>query len=602
MPRDISRQAQHLVELSTKHPHSRSFYNVSFSEPNRHMIYVSQLVKPGPSQQNIVFKLPAWRPGRYTIQNYAAQVSQVSAINEKGELPCHKTDKQTWEVETEASEWVCLSYQFFAPSPVDAGNCYLGADEIFLNHSNMLMSVEDFRFEPAILQLEPPKDWQVATDLASLEGVLHHYVAGSYDELIDSPVMLAPQIKHIQFQTHDTGFHCYVQSEHLFEETGLDEEAISGDIINIIREQMSMMKDNPLKRDYAFMYHFLLFRFYHGVEHAYTSSIVLGPASELKQKYDEFLSITSHEFFHLWCVKRIVPDVFAPYDYSREAYTTLLYIFEGFTSYYGDLVLLRSGLWSIETYLDHLGKAINYVQHNYGRKVQTLGDSSYNAWLTGYRRGADLNSINFYVKGELVGLCLDFELRQRTAHAVTLDHVMRELNVRFAQNNKGFSEAEFEALVDELSGSSFKSFFDYYIRSTGEIPYNEILSHAGLNLQVAPDSACPSSIGAVMDNTNTEWPTIKFAIPDSAAFQAGLDQNDMLVAIDQWQLQNKTLPDILSKYKAGQSVEVSYIRGSELYRTSLTLEENLTYKVIPIPEQTAGQQEFWSKWTRSSHL
>jgi predicted metalloprotease with PDZ domain len=392
-----------------------------------------------------------------------------------------------------------------------------------------------------------------------------------------------------------------VQSEHLFEETGLDEEAISGDIIKIIREQMSMMEDNPLKRDYAFMYHFLPHRFYHGVEHAYTSSIVLGPASELKQKYDEFLSITSHEFFHLWCVKRIVPDVFAPYDYSREAYTTLLYIFEGFTSYYGDLCLVRSGLWPKKTYLDHLGKAINYVQHNYGRKVQTLGDSSYNAWLTGYRRGADLNSINFYVKGELVGLSLDFELRRRTAHAVTLDHVMRELNVRFAQKNKGFSEAEFETLVDELSDSSFKPFFDHYIRSTDEIPYTEILGLAGLTLQVAPDSACPSSIGAVMDNTATLWPTIKFAVPDSAAFKAGLDQNDTLVAIDQWQLQNKSLTDVLSKFKAGQSVEVSYIRGSELCRTCLILEENLTYKVIPMPEQTADQQEFWSKWTRSSY-
>lgn len=597
---DASLSQKDLTHCLSKRPSFNQAYSIHFSEPNRHMIYVTQRVKNLDKTETISFKLPAWRPGRYTIQNYAAMVSKFQALSNSGELQFHKFDKQTWVVQTQSQEWITIAYQFFAPGPVDAGNCYLAEEEIFLNNSNMLMQVESLRTQPALLQLHPPQNWQTAVDLEPLENDSHTYRADSYDELIDSPVLITPNLKHIQFETQSTSFDIYAQSEALYHETGFEDEKIIKDLSKIIDEQCALMQDNPLARNYAFMYHFLPYRFYHGVEHAYTCSIVLGPASDLKEKYNDFLGISSHEFFHLWCVKRIMPDAFAPYDYSREAYTTLLYIFEGFTSYYGDLTLFRCGLWSAETYLESLGKAISYVQNNYGRTVQTLADSSFNAWLTGYRRGADLNSINFYVKGLLVGLCLDFELRHRTGNKVTLDHIMRELNDRYAKQNKGFNEQAFEALVEELSGSSFKEFFDNFVRSTNEIPYNDFLCYCGLELETTPDKNTPS-LGVVMEPGESVFPTVKFPIPESPAFLAGLNTQDQLVAINEHSLQNEKLNDILKRFHAGETVEIAYFHGKQLRRATLTLEEKQTYQVKRLQNLTPEQEEFWLNWSKSAN-
>ncbi len=594
MPSEFSRENNPLKTLLLNHPKFHSGYAISFSEPNRHMAYVCQRVKNTAQAKTLAFQLPAWRPGRYTIQNYAAQVSGFEAFSDQESLSFQKTDKQTWVVDSSNAEWVNIVYRFFAPGPLDAGNCYVGYDEIFLTMSNMLMHEENVRFHPTLLHLEQPHDWQIATDLEQLDSE-NGFAAASYDDLIDSPIIMSPSVAHFDFEASNTRFHIYIQSKNTFQETSLSEAQIKTDLARIVDTQFKLMDDNPLERDYAFLYHFLPNRFYHGVEHKHACSIVLGPAKTLKEKYNDFLSISSHEFFHIWCVKRMLPDVFAPYNYSQEAYTTLLYIFEGFTSYYGDLSLWRSGLWSEKTYMEYLSKDITYVQNNYGRTVQTLADSSYNAWLTGYRRGADLNSINFYVKGLLVGLCLDFELRHRTQNRVSLDHVMRELNERYAKRNLGFNETQFESLVDELAGSSFKAFFDHYVRSTKEIPYNDILSYAGLKLEKTANTNLPS-IGAVMSAEEGPFPTLKFAIPDSAAFRAGLDQNDQLVAINDASLMNAKLNDVLSRHNAGETIQVSYIRQNALKKTELILEENYAYRVVKCPDQTDEQSLFFSEW------
>jgi len=568
-------------------------YKVRVLKENLHLIEVTINVFNSNGAASIDFKLPAWRPGRYSIQNYAALVQEFQAFSNVKDLHFQKHDKQTWRVDCEGEKMISVKYQFYAAGPVDAGNCYIGRDKLFLTGSNIFLYTDEFRFSPATLTLQLPPTWKIATQLTKTDDS-HVFYAPTYDDLVDEPILSSPTLVNYPVTVQGKTVNIFFDNPIAECDEKFSPQQIQSDLEKIVASQFALMQDEPFA-EYGFIYQILPTRFYHGVEHKNSCSIVLGPKHEMNMRYDEFLSITSHEFFHVWNVKRILPDVFVPYDYSKEAYTPSLYICEGFTSYYGDLMLCRSGLWSTSTYFSEISQAINTVQNTYGRKVQSLASSSFDAWLTGYRAGRVTNSINFYTKGQLVALLLDLEIRVRTDNQASLDDIMRALNENFAKQGKGFSHEEFMQLVDRIGNASFQTFFEHYVFGIEELPYENALNRVGLTL----DAQSIANLG-VRTEKHQHFQKIQTVIPESAAAIAGLDQGDILLAVNNLSLLDASLKDILKKFNAGETVTIFYVRNGKTEHARLTLQSQNRFKIQRVPQPTAEQIALYESWLKQT--
>ncbi|HEX6640262.1 MAG TPA: M61 family peptidase, partial [Thermoanaerobaculia bacterium] len=316
--------------------------------------------------------LPAWRPGRYLIQNYAANVREWSA----GEARIWKDGKTSWRVDARAGEEVVVRYRYYA-GVLDAGSSFLDDDEAYFNGANLFMLVEGLRSEEHLLTIAAPAHWRIETQLPREESGA--FLARDYDHLIDSPTIAAAAMTRHSFLESDARFHLVFRGD---EE--IDTEQFVEPIRAIVRSQAELFGGLPFA-EYRFLYH--LRDRWHGVEHEDSSSILLrrnallgaGPGDD---GFDHTLSITSHELFHAWNVKRMVPAKFAPYDYWRETPTRLLWAMEGLTSYYGELTLVRCGLWSVDRYLRHLAHEIQTLEALPARLHLSLAQASFDAWLS----------------------------------------------------------------------------------------------------------------------------------------------------------------------------------------------------------------------------
>lgn len=566
-------------------------YRIESLEPNLHTYLITITVQNPDAQPTIDFILPAWRPGRYQIQNYAANVQEFKAMSGNTRLTVEKIDKQTWRVFTSGKQKVSFQYKYYAGGQLDAGNSYVGRDEIYFNGSNLFVYTEATRFKPVRLYIDYPSGWKVATQLERTDNP-HIFTADTYDDLIDAPTLISPTM--VTYEVKVKGVTIYICFK---DKAGLggykfNEETIKSDIAAVVNTQFTLMQDLPFK-SYYFIYHILPIAFGHGVEHKNSTSIVLGPADKMNENYGRFISITSHEFFHVWNIKRIKPIEFMPYDYTKEGYTPMLYVSEGFTSYYGDLTLVRGKVWTAKSYINDIADGITNLQNTYGRKVQSLALSSFDAWLSGYGAGRANSTISFYSKGELVGMILDLELRHRTKNKFSLDDVMRLMNEDFAKKNQGFSAKTFQDIVERFAGGSMQSFFDNYINGTEELPFETALSYAGLDLQ---KTLSPQPYMGVSTSIENDFPVVKSVVPESPGASIGLDNGDMLIALNDIFLMKQSLSAILARFKPTDSVKVTIQRDGKLHEKNMRLEGNYIYSISKKKNPTRLQREIFESW------
>lgn len=566
-------------------------YRIESIEPNLHTYLITVTVQNPDAKPTIDFILPAWRPGRYQIQNYAANVQEFKAKSGDTALAFEKIDKQTWRVYTNGKTSVTVQYKYYAGGQLDAGNSYVGRDEIYFNGSNLFVYTQDTRFKPVRLYIDYPKGWKVATQLDRTDNP-HVFTAETYDDLIDAPTLISPTM--VTYEVKVKGATIYICFK---DKAGLggykfNEETIKADVTAIVDAQFTLMQDVPFK-SYYFIYHILPIPFGHGVEHKNSTSIVLGPADKMNENYGRFISITSHEFFHVWNIKRIKPKEFLPYDYTKEGYTPMLYVSEGFTSYYGDLTLVRGKIWTAKSYLDDIADGITNLQNTYGRKVQSLALSSFDAWLSGYGAGRANSTISFYSKGELVGMILDLELRHRTKNKHSLDDVMRYLNDNFAKQNRGFSAKDFQDVVERFAGISMQAFFDNYVNGTEELPFEAALGYAGLDLQ---KRLSPKPYTGISTGVENDFPVVKSVVPESPGASIGLDNGDMLIALNDHFLMKQSLSAALAQFKANDSVKVTLQRDGKLHEKTMRLEGNYIYSISKKKKTTRLQRDIFESW------
>lgn len=357
-------------------------YDVSWDTPSDHYFQVSIGIGNVVDQQ-VDVQMPAWRPGRYVMQNYSKYIVDFSAHSRDGaELPFEKVDKDTWRIAASGHDEIIVTYRNYA-NVLDAGESFLDSSEAYLNPISVLMNVVGRLNEPTGLTLQQPDGWRVATPL-EFNKPTGSYVAADYHELVDSPFLVSPDFDLLSFEMGDTTFEIAIQGDWDY-----DEDRLIADHRAIVAAQAEIMQDVPFDR-YLFMYHIPEKPMGHGVEHKNSTSIVLGPASALKFPaadepaggiYAVFLRVTSHELFHAWNVERIRPAAMYPTDYSREQYTTQMWIFEGITDYYADLALQRAGLTSEDSFLKGIANTIQTFDQDPGRKITSIAMSSFDSWV-----------------------------------------------------------------------------------------------------------------------------------------------------------------------------------------------------------------------------
>ncbi len=529
--------------------------------------------------------LPAWRPGRYLIQNYAANVREWSA----GEHRIWKDGKTSWRVDARAGDELVVRYRYYA-GVLDAGSSFLDEDEAYFNGSNLFMLVDGLRNEEHTLTIAAPAEWIIETQLARDDE--QTFRARDYDHLIDSPTICAAKMTRHSFSESGARIHLVFRGDE-----GIDTEQYIDPVRAITRSQAELFGGLPF-REYRFLYH--VRDRWHGVEHEESCSIIArrtallgaGPGDE---GYDHLLSITAHELFHVWNVKRILPAKFAPYDYWTESPTRLLWVMEGITSYYGELTLVRSGLWPVDRYLKHLQNEIQTLESLPARRHLSLSQASFDGWLSDPGQMHDHANawFSFYNKGEVVAALLDLTIGRASGGSKSLDDVVRLLWEEYGKTGRGLEEDAVEKAVARIADVG--DFFGRYVDDTEPLPYQDLFAAAGVVFESVACEPERASLGAKLKTTNGLL-AIDSVVRGGAGMEAGLLPGDELVAIDGTRTTNETtLNAALRGTRMGETAELLIARAGVMRTLSLPARPDPRPKITLRAE---GASELRRSWLR----
>ncbi|MCD6019773.1 MAG: hypothetical protein K0S53_2894 [Bacteroidetes bacterium] len=507
-------------------------YKLYLKSPQSHYIYVD-LTIDGISSSSIELQLPAWRPGRYELGNFAKNIKRLDAFDENDQpLKYSKSTKDLWIIETNGSTKIKVTYSYHT-TEINAGNCYADENQLYVNPVHLCMYVPDRMQEEHTVELDIPNDYKIATSLVKNGKVL---TAKNFDELADSPILASAglqsdfyEVKGIKFWLHFIG------------ECKPDFEKFKTDFSKFTETQLNFWGDFPVK-EYHFLFQILPFKFYHGVEHQASTVIAIGPGYALNKgkTYDDVLGVSCHELFHTWNIKYIRPAEMLPYDFSKENYARTGYVYEGFTTYYGDLLLLSSGVFNTKEYFETLEERLTKHFHNCGRFNLSVAHSSWETWLDGYVPGAPYRKTSIYDEGNLVAFMLDVLIMKHTNNQKGLIDVCRELYNEFGKKNKGYSEKDIIDLCEKMSGASLKTFFEKYVYGTEDFqkPLSECFSYLDIELQQTPSALiCESVYGfKTVDFGNNR--KVSLIAPYSPAWKAGLSVGDEILSVNGYTLKN----------------------------------------------------------------
>lgn len=496
-------------------------YTLSVPEPATHVVHISYEVDGLVAGQTVLY-LPLWRPGRYQLQDYPKNLLSLQVTNSMEEPVTYlKTAKGSWVLDTPADGYLKVDYRYYANQP-DAGASYVDDNQIYINPCNCFIYADSEIGKPCRLQLNIPPDYRVAISLPQEHEC---FMARDYHHMADSPFIASSSIQHGEFRLADAIVHVWVQGDFEFDMDELLELTK-----RFCQRQLEMFGGLPLF-EYHFMYQMLPWEFHHGVEHCDNTVIALGPDKNFERKafYNEWMSVSCHEFFHLWNVKRIRPADMLPYRYQAENYSTLGWVYEGVTTYYGDLICLRSRVSDFDAWAAVFNRHLTRHYHNAGRYNMSVAASSFDTWLDGYQAGVPNRKVNIYTEGMLAALILDAHMRELTSNRYSLDDLMKQLNNEFGDTQKGYVEKDYQRIAENLCGQSLQWYFDEVINGCGYI--EKYLPHAlqflGLELVVTPNADDSARRFGLQNNLAglEVW-------PGSPANKAGVDANYKLLSID----------------------------------------------------------------------
>ena len=446
----------------------------------------------------VELQLPAWRPGRYELQQFAKNIQRFEIVDSGGKpLPFRKTTKDRWRVQTNGATELIARYNYYAllttPNQLNAGTSFISDTLLYVNPVNLCLYAEGRIDEPCTLELAIPANWTVACGLSTAPAQTDARLlwASDFYELVDCPLIAAPVLQHSQYELKGIQFHVWVQGGRRTDgNLTFDASRIIDDFSRFSAKQLDLYGDFP-ERNYHFLTLVLPVPYYHGVEHRNSTVLVLGPTDEGEGLYQDLLGVSSHELFHAWNIIRIRPVELLPYDFTQENYFDTCFVAEGVTTYYGDLMLRQSGVFADEAYLKELQVLFKRHFENNGRAFQSLVESSWDLWLDGYDKGVPDRKVSVYHKGAIAALILDLHIRRLTDHARSLDDIMQRMWQQFGKPFIGYTLADYRAVTEAVAGESLNWYYDMCIFGNQplEAKLNEYLAWVGLQIIYEEHSA-----------------------------------------------------------------------------------------------------------------
>ncbi|MFZ6774971.1 M61 family metallopeptidase [Undibacterium sp. SXout7W] len=559
-----------------------------------HLFQVTMTVD-SPAPEGQILSLPAWIPGSYMIREFSRNIVQIKASSDSKRVTLKKLDKHTWQA-ARCKGPLEVVYEVYAWD-LSVRAAHLDQQHGFFNGTSVFLCVHGKQSLTHVVDIQRAdhpacSTWRVATAMKELNAERYGfgtYIADNYDELIDHPVEMG-NFSLATFHAHGVS-HDFVVSGKI---PNFDMERVVADVKKICEYQIGFFeprtKQAPMDR-YVFMT-MVVGDGYGGLEHRASTALMCNRSdlpvrhhADMSDAYRNFLGLCSHEYFHTWNVKRIKPTAFANYDLSCENYTSLLWVFEGFTSYYDDLVLVRAGVIDESAYLKLISKTINTVTRGSGRLKQSVAESSFDAWTKYYRQ--DENSpnaiVSYYTKGSLVALGLDLLIRTETGGKKSLDDVMRAMWKRFGrdfyqqgntESGHGVNEEDISMLIEQATGINTRQFLQRYVHGTSDVPLAKLYAEFGIALEPSASASKPSlGIRVVRDGNDCR---IANVYEGRAAHVAGLSAQDVLIAINGLRVTAADAGDQLSaalgRYRVGEKIQLHVFRRDELMIVDASLQ------------------------------
>ena len=563
-------------------------YHVDVHSPHEHLAHVRvEVANPGAPLR---FSIPAWTPGSYLLREFARYLSEPNCTIDGVSVPCRKVARGTWELEGHGSaaviEYDVYGHELTVRTPhIDGTHAY------FLG-SNALVYLHGRTDEPSTLAVTGPDGWTVYCPLPEADG---QFQASDYDVLADTPVELGP----------DHVVHSFVALgvPHRLILWGAD--AIRLDLDRLERDTRALIEANAATFDgklpydnYDFIFH-VTSQSRGGLEHL-NSTVLATPWRyfDTVDGYREMLELISHEHFHTWNVKRIRPAALGPFDYQNENHTTALWVVEGFTSYFDALNCLRGGVVDADHYLGRLGEDLTRFKATPGRFGQTVAQASWDAWIRLYRPDENTpnRTVSYYLKGALISLVLDLELRARTDGAASLTDVMRTLWADFLASGDGYHDDAIPDAIRRATGVDADELVTSLVHQTGDPDFQTPLERHGVELaSTAPDGAW---LGLVPD-ARPDGVRVKHVRADGPAVKSGVYPGDIIVAFDGRRVTAASLASETARLRDGHAVEVHLFRRDRLVTASLMPAPRPTNKVklTPVEAPTEDQKRLWTAWT-----
>jgi predicted metalloprotease with PDZ domain len=572
-----------------------------------HFLHVSLKVNSS-GTASIDVAMPAWAPGAYGIRNDWRNVQEFFASDETGAaLKFEKVDKQTWRIYCGSGRVITARYKLYYRRYTEE-LCYITGPGVFM----YVVGKRPYPLEgPVSIKLEAPADWIIQTGMGPGKEQ-NKFVAEDYDSFIDASIAVGKGWEQTEFSSR--GVPHYIV---FIGKGNYDKKKITDDAKAVVDYFAEMMGGLPYKK-YVFFLRARSGQGSGGLEHLNSTDISFSAYNTHKPEanYKRFMFVVAHEFYHLWNVKRMRPAILGPFDYTREQNTRNLYVSEGMTSYWAAVGLKRSGVWSLQDFYDDLAREISRLQSSPGRKIKSVELASWDAW----NRADNANniSIDYYNKGQLIGVILDLEIRYRTENRRSLADVFLYLMKNHGLPKPGFEEkrgfrdaVELITLEAAAATTDYGDFFEKYVSGTEEIPWNAFFDHAGLMLEEKKGAVRPY-IGITTGNTipgfgffnpvQTVLAPGQIAItnvsPGSPAEEAGLDVGDLLLAMDGDRVEATTFHERFNEKRVGSGVVFTVMRRDQIRNITVTVskEEPVTYSVKPKANATEMQKKIFASW------
>jgi predicted metalloprotease with PDZ domain len=563
-------------------------YTVSFPAPHTHYAEITAVV-PTSRRPTIELMMAVWTPGSYLVREYERNVEGVVASASGRALAIEKSDKNRWRITTSGAPSVEVRYRVYGREMSVRTN-WIEAGFAFLNGAPTFLTLADGLARPHDVSIVPAQGWSKSFTAMPAAGGAHRYRAADFDTLVDSPILVGNAAAY-EF-TVDGKRHLLVNEG----ESGVFDGAMAArDLEAIVRECRRMWGSLPYDQ---YVFFNLLTERSGGLEHKDSSVLMASRwATRSRGAYLSWLELASHELLHAWNVKRLRPVELGPFDYEQEVTTRSLWIAEGITDYFADLVVVRAGLSSREQLLASLSSRIDEIQTSPGRLVQSVEQASFDAWIKYYRPDENSNntSISYYTKGALVGFLLDARVRRATGGKRTLEDVMLAAYQKYS-GERGYTPEEFKAVAEQVAGVSLDTFWASAVTGTADLDYAEALQVFGLRFGPAPAPASPW-LGITTRNENGRL-LVSQIRRQSPAEAAGINVDDEIIAVDDFRIVPDRLDARLNQYRAGDRVRVIVSRRDQLLRLDVTLgTEPARYGRLTIdpmaPEAAVQQRARW---------